>query len=173
MTDRRKEYGGGELFDVLSKAGEEIANPNLRNEHVGNQIKRVLSDYMPSEEGIDDDGGQGQRQPGTDVQDPYGSAVKPKGVPVWKKKPETEAEKSLYYGDHIHDESNPLGLHTHIPGGTLGGGHTHGPDNPHGQHYHGEGPRQYGGRTLDGRHIHKVGVNMPCGGHEHTPQNFG
>lgn len=173
MTERRDGYGGNELFGLFDKAADRTDDPNLRNQHVGNQIKRVLSNHLPSQEGLDDDGGQGQRQPGTDVQDPYGSIVKPKGVPVWKKVPETDAEKSLYYGDHIHSEDNPLGLHTHVPGGSLAGGHTHGPDNPHGQHYHGDNPNQYGGRTIDGRHIHEVGKNMPCGSHEHMPQNFG
>lgn len=173
MTDRREAYGGDELFDIFDKAGEQGEDPNLRNAHVGNQIKRSLSKHLPSNEGLDNDGGQGQRQLGTDVQDPYGSAVKPKGVPTWTKVPETDSEKSLYYGDHIHDQSNPLGLHTHVPGGSMGGGHTHGPDNPHGQHFHGEEIPQYGGRTLDGRHIHEVGKNMPCGSHEHMPGNFG
>lgn len=171
MTERRDSYGGDELFDVFDKASERSDDANFRDNQEAARARRLLAKH--ESEGIDDDGGQGQRQMGTDVQDPYGSEVKPQGVPVWKKVPETPAEKSLYYGDHIHDESNPLGLHTHVPGGAMGGGHTHGPDNPHGQHFHGENIKQYGGKTLDGRHIHEVGKNMPCGGHEHMPENFG
>lgn len=170
MADKRDGYDGSELSDIFGKASDRIEDPNIRKRELGDQIGRVMSDYYG---GLDDEDGQGQRQYGSDVQDPYGSFIKPKNVPVWNKIPETDAEKSLYAGDHIHSEDNPLGLHTHVPGGAMGGGHTHGPDNPHGQHFHGESIKQYGGRTLDGRHIHEVGKNMPCGGHKHMPDNFG
>jgi hypothetical protein len=173
MTERRNEYGGSELFSVLDAAGEQLTDPNLHAREVGNQIQRVLSDYkLPKDHGIIDDGGQGQRQPGTDVQDPYGSVIKPKNVPVWTKVPETEAEKSLYIGNHLHSETNPMGLHSHVIGGKLGGGHSHGPASPHGVHFHGEMPK-YGGKTLDGRHVHPINENKPTGGHSHSPASFG
>ncbi len=166
MANRRDTYAGDEMVDVFDKASEVQTDPNFRNQTVGNRIKRILGDGEYLEDG------SGQRQPGSDVQDPYGSAVKPKGVPYWDKVPETEAEKSLYQGVHIHSEDNPLGLHTHIPGGKLGGGHGHSPSNPHGVHFHGPDLTGTQGHSVDGRHIHKVNQNMPAGPHEHQPGNF-
>jgi hypothetical protein len=111
---------------------------------------------------------------GSDSGDPYDSQMKPKDVPVWDHVPATPAEEELYYGAHIHSESNPLGLHTHVPGGTLAGGHTHGPQNRFGVHHHQgseDNPESYA-ETLDGKHLHE-GANFPDGNHEHLPENFG
>jgi hypothetical protein len=111
---------------------------------------------------------------GSDSGDPYDSKLKPKGVPVWDHAPATPAEEDLYFGVHIHSESNALGLHTHIPGGTLAGGHSHGPQNRFGVHHHqdpADNPERYA-ETLDGRHTHE-GANHPDGRHDHLPENFG
>lgn len=111
---------------------------------------------------------------GSDTGDPYDGLLKPKGVPVWDHKPEGEKEEGLYHGVHIHSESNPLGLHTHVPGGSLAGGHSHGPQNRFGVHHHQSGednPEGYA-ETVDGKHIHE-GENYPAGGHDHLPENFG
>ena len=106
---------------------------------------------------------------GIPLDDPYGSAVKPENK-VWSKPPSTPEEEGVYYGIHIHSESNPLGLHSHFPGGPLGGGHTHGPNNRYGTHHHRE---QFDNMiTLDGSHEHG-GVHYPDGKHEHSPKNFG
>ena len=111
---------------------------------------------------------------GSDTGDPYDSKIKPKNVPVWDHVPANEEEKSLYYGVHLHSESNPLGLHTHVPGGKMAGAHTHGPQNRFGVHHHQnaeDNPENYA-ETLDGRHVHD-GHNFPDGCHEHLPINFG
>jgi len=111
---------------------------------------------------------------GDDSGDPYDSSMKPKNVPVWDHTPATPAEEDLYYGTHMHTESNPFGLHTHVPGGTLEGGHTHSPSNRFGVHHHqssADNPEQYA-ETLDGRHTHE-GANHPDGRHCHLPENFG
>ena len=113
------------------------------------------------------------RRPGSDDRgDPYGSQIKPKGVPVWTHKPVTPAEEALYYGDHIHSESNPLGLHTHVPGGSLSGGHSHSPQNIFGVHHHKDDSTYTGPVSLDGTHTHE-GKNYPDGSHDHEPDNFG
>ena len=106
----------------------------------------------------------------SDVGDPYGYQLKPKGVTSWDHKPSTPQEESLYYGVHIHTESNPLGLHTHIPGSKIGGGHSHGPQNRFGAHHHRIGSQDM--TIVDGDHTHD-GKNYPDGGHEHCPDNFG
>jgi hypothetical protein len=105
-----------------------------------------------------------------DTGDPYGYSKKPTGVPVWTKPPHTDEEKALYYGVHLHSDSNPLGLHTHVPGGKLTGGHSHGPQNRFGAHHHYDGTPEMA--QVDGNHTHD-GANHPDGGHEHTPGNFG
>jgi hypothetical protein len=113
----------------------------------------------------------------SDQGDPFGSKVKPKNVKVWTKKPSTDEEWAIYKGLHIHTEDNPLGLHTHIPGGTLGGGHTHGPQNRFGVHHHKEINEDEltitSNFNLDGHHTHEDGENFPCGDHKHDPENFG
>lgn len=112
-----------------------------------------------------------RRMPGTDIADPYGSRIKPKNVPVWEKPPMSDEEEVIYYGAHIHSESNPLGLHSHVIGGTPAGGHSHGPQNRFGSHHHKKEIPMYG-ISLDGSHVHD-GENYPGGGHIHCPENFG
>ncbi len=121
----------------------------------------------------DDELGEGgvRSTPGTDIADPYGSQVKPQGVPVWEHPPLTPAEEAVYYGTHIHSESNPLGLHSHVLGGTPSGGHSHGPQNRFGSHHH-KAEKPLYGITLDGVHVHEHGDNKPCGQHLHGPENF-
>lgn len=113
--------------------------------------------------------GDGVRKvPGTDIADPYGLEMKPANVPVWDHAPSTPEEEAIYYGVHIHSESNPLGLHSHVIGGKPSGGHSHGPQNRYGAHSHtGDG---YG--LVDGSHVHD-GENCPAGEHCHEPSNFG
>lgn len=108
--------------------------------------------------------------------DEYGHAVKPQGQP-WEYVPVTEAEKAIYNGLHIHSESNPLGLHTHLKGGKPGGAHTHSPQNRLGGHTHKDidfkdkaYPRGY---SIDGHHYHGHNENKPGGCHNHHPENFG
>lgn len=109
--------------------------------------------------------------PGTDIADPYGSAIKPKNVPVWDHHPANEAEEAIYLGTHIHSESNPLGLHSHVIGGSLSGAHSHGPQNRFGGHHH---KKDAGSMSMiDGSHVHEAGRNHPDGEHEHCPENFG
>ena len=107
---------------------------------------------------------------GIPAEDPYGHQLKPKGVPVWSHPPSTPAEEALYHGVHIHSESNPLGLHTHVPGGKSGGAHTHSPSNRFGTHHHKRNPGDM--TDVDGHHEHG-GVNYPDGKHDHHPENFG
>lgn len=161
MTTRRECYDGSQLYDVFDKAAEANDDPNFYNQAVGDRIRRALGDDE-----------SGQRLPGSDVQDPRGSAVKPEAK-HWTKVPSTDEEKALYFGVHIHSEDNPLGLHTHVPGGDLTGGHTHSPSNPQGVHFHGPELTGTQGRQVDGRHLHEVGENMPGGKHKHLPENFG
>jgi len=107
------------------------------------------------------------RLPGSsDTGDPYGYLVKPNANSKWTKPPMSDEDKALYYGVHIHTESNPLGLHTHNPGGPLEGGHTHGPQNRFGEHTH------TGTSSIDGKHTHE-GKHYPDGCHEHRPEHFG
>lgn len=110
--------------------------------------------------------------PGTDIADPYGSSLKPKGIPVWNHHPATPKEEAIYMGTHIHSESNPLGLHSHVVGGKLSGGHSHGPQNRYGAHHHKKGTIEIS-VSIDGSHVHEHGRNHPDGEHEHCPENFG
>lgn len=110
------------------------------------------------------------KTPGTDIIDPYASIVKPKGVPTWDHCPVDDKEEAIYYGKHIHSESNPLGLHSHVIGGKLSGGHSHGPQNRAGAHHHKKDAMSV---LIDGAHVHDVGRNHPDGWHEHMPENFG
>lgn len=112
------------------------------------------------------------KTPGTDIADPYGLSMKPKGVPVWDHCPVDDKEEAIYYGKHIHAESNPLGLHSHIIGGKLTGGHSHGPQNRTGAHHHKKDAIEMS-ISIDGSHVHDVGCNHPDGWHEHCPENFG
>jgi len=142
-------------------------NRGLQSIGFTDALKRAASNNLPDELG---EGGV-RSTPGTDIADPYGSYIKPKNVPTWDKAPSNEEEEALYYGVHIHNESNPLGLHTHIKGGTLGGGHSHGPQNRFGSHHHKTEIPLYG-ISLDGVHTHD-GENHPAGCHNHCPENFG
>jgi hypothetical protein len=144
-------------------------NRGLQHNAFADALKRASADdgKMPDELG---EGGV-RETPGTDIADPYGSQVKPKGVPVWEQPPMTPQEEALYYGVHIHSESNPLGLHSHVPGGTPGGGHSHGPQNRFGAHHHKTEKPLYG-INLDGSHTHD-GENHAAGCHCHCPENFG
>jgi hypothetical protein len=136
-------------------------NRGLQADSFSEALKRSSGDsYM--KEGV-------PRTPGTDIADPYGSQVKPKDVPVWTKTPVSPEEEMAYYGLHIHDESNPLGLHSHVMGGKPSGGHSHGPQNRFGSHTH----KESGYGIVDGSHTHEAAVNMPCGPHNHCPENFG
>ena len=54
-------------------------------------------------------------------------------------------------GSHTHDESNPLGIHSHFNGDADDGPHTHTPQNPGGEHAHGENA---GMALIDGAHVH-------------------
>jgi hypothetical protein len=131
-----------------------------------------LSDACDRAAHADEDQSYWPRTPGSsDSGDPYGSMVKPKGVPVWSKKPSGDAEWAIYDGLHIHSESNPLGLHTHIIGGTMSGGHSHGPQNRFGLHHHKKEKINFGA-DIDGTHVHD-GANHPDGKHGHRPENFG
>jgi hypothetical protein len=138
----------------------------LQHDSFANALSRAGKE-MPDELG---EGGV-RETPGTDIADPYGSQIKPKNVPTWDKPPATPEEEMIYYGKHIHSESNPLGLHAHVPGGTPRGGHSHGPQNRFGAHHHKDIQPMYG-ISLDGNHVHD-GENYPCGGHCHCPENFG
>lgn len=118
------------------------------------------------------------RLPGSDDHgDPFGNAIKPTNVKTWDHVPSTPEEKAVYQGLHIHTESNPLGLHSHMPGGNPGGAHTHGPQNRLGAHHHKEiDPEKETNTTsyqLDGEHAHEHGENLPSGPHAHSPENFG
>lgn len=141
-------------------------NRGLQHGSFGEALKRVSADIAPADEL---EGGV-NRTPGTDIADPWGSQVKPKGVPVWDHYPIDEKEEAIYFGLHIHSESNPLGLHSHVIGGKPSGGHTHGPQNRFGSHHHKNETALYG-ITLDGSHVHD-GCNHPDGAHTHCPENF-
>jgi len=102
---------------------------------------------------------------------------KPEGK-YWDAPPVNETEKAIYWGLHVHSESNPLGLHTHMKGGKLAGAHGHGPANRLGGHTHkdielkekGDFPR---GFSVDGHHMHDYMLNAPAGAHQHSAENFG
>lgn len=145
--DRNRGIQAGGFSEALQKAGAETELPDELGE------------------------GGVRRTPGTDIADPYGSQVKPKGVPVWDRPPMNEEEEAIYYGVHIHSESNPLGLHSHVPGGMPSGAHSHGPQNRFGSHHHKKETPLYG-INLDGSHVHD-GANHPDGPHNHCPENFG
>ena len=155
----------GEKLEELLGRDQWDRNRGLQHDTFGDALKRAHAGYgeLPDELG---EGGV-RRTPGTDIADPYGSQVKPKGVPVWDKAPMTPEEEAVYYGFHIHSESNPLGLHSHVMGGKPSGGHSHGPQNRFGSHTH----TRDGYGTVDGSHTHD-GENAPAGRHCHCPENF-
>lgn len=142
-------------------------NRGLQSNSFCDALQKAGAECLPEELG---EGGV-NRTPGTDIADPYGSQVKPKGVPVWDHPPINAEEEAIYYGNHIHSESNPLGLHSHVKGGKPSGGHSHGPQNRFGSHHHKTETPLYG-ISLDGSHVHD-GANYPDGCHNHCPENFG
>jgi hypothetical protein len=98
----------------------------------------------------------------------------------WSRPVLSDEDKAVYYGYHIHSKDNVFGLHTHIPGGPLGGGHTHGPQNRLGYHQHRYSPEEIVTFKfarpglmiqLDGPHEHRC--NAPDGKHVHSEENFG
>jgi hypothetical protein len=153
--DRNRGIQADKLAEALGKA---VAVPVDSDPGRRVSVNPPHTDLWPREPG------------GTDPGDPYGYAVKPAGTPVWSRPPATPEEEALYYGVHLHSESNPLGLHTHVPGGELRGGHSHSPQNRFGSHHHSASPPDMAG--LDGKHTHD-GKHYPDGCHEHHPDNFG
>jgi hypothetical protein len=159
----------GTLHDDIEKAfeaaGEDVENPFFTDFADAGEFVRTKGDYeMHEKPGCYPN--VWLESPGSsDTGDPRDSSVKPKIDNAWTRVPVGDAEKAIYYGKHVHTESNPLGLHSHVIGGELTGGHTHGPQNRLGVHTHTEI------RTLDGQHTHMY--NMPDGGHDHCPENFG
>ena len=142
-------------------------NRGLQHDSFVDALQKIRANHDTEELG---EGGV-RRNPGTDIADPYGVSIKPKGVPVWDHAPVSPEEEAIYYGVHIHSESNPLGLHTHIIGGKLTGAHSHSPQNRFGAHHHRSEEVIYG-INVDGAHVHD-GENAPCGHHNHDPKNFG
>ena len=66
---------------------------------------------------------------------------------------EVKAKSVMSYSDgsHVHDETNPFGVHNHKDGEPMDGGHTHTPQNPGGEHAHGENK---GMALITGAHYH-------------------
>ncbi len=156
-------------FNQFNKALKK-ADSTAKDDNINKYSNGI--DYLKSRGDEEDSECVWPRTPGsTDTGDPYDGILKPLNVPIWSKPPSSDSEKALYYGVHIHSETNPLGLHTHVPGGKLAGGHTHGPSNRFGSHHHKSTSIQ-NMTNVDGKHIHE-GKNYPDGGHEHTPENFG
>lgn len=151
------------MKDILGSKGWD-RNRGLQHGSFGEALKRANADIEADEAGL-------PKTPGTDIVDPWSLSVKPKGVPVWDHAPIDEKEEAIYFGIHIHSESNPLGLHSHVIGGKAAGGHTHGPQNRFGAHHHKTEAPLYG-ISLDGSHTHD-GCNHPDGKHNHCPENFG
>lgn len=161
-----------EAFDGMSQI---LANPALHRLASAQSLReaRLKADKYGGPEDREGTEVSVPRTPGTDNPDEYGAGKKPDSK-HWESVPVTETEKAIYYGLHIHSASNPLGLHSHLPGGTPAGAHTHGPQNPLGQHHHkdteeGSDPKGY---QIDGAHHHGSRSNMPTGCHQHCPENF-
>lgn len=154
------------LDEILGRDGWDC-NRGLHHDDFSSAMKKAHADGIAPADEME---GGVRRMPGTDIADPYGSQIKPKNVPVWNHPPLTSAEEAVYFGVHIHSESNPLGLHSHVVGGKLSGGHNHGPQNRFGAHHHKTEKSLYG-ISLDGSHVHD-GENCPAGSHNHCPDNF-
>jgi hypothetical protein len=157
------------LNKALTKAAEDIKEPGFSN--------RARNHYGDYDHDYKHTAVWPRTSDSAEPGDELGYEVKPEGE-SWDAPPVTEAEKAIYYGLHIHSQSNPTGLHTHMKGGKLGGAHTHGPANRLGGHTHkdisfkkdGRWPRGY---SLDGQHMHDYKANMPAGSHVHCVENFG
>jgi hypothetical protein len=74
-------------------------------------------------------------------------------------------------GSHIHDDTNPLGIHKHFDSDDTDGAHTHTPQNPGGEHAHGENK---GMALIDGPHYHEGFFGDGYHHHEkHEEENSG
>lgn len=168
LTNKNKGFLGDNLQKALERSGNLASHKDFDSFATAQDFKKIV-------------GNEGEntyeeefwpRLPGSsDTGDPYGYKIKPEVNSKWTRPPSSDEEKALYYGVHIHTESNPLGLHTHNPGGKLSGGHSHGPQNRFGVHHHKDEEILHG-ISLDGKHIHE-GKHYPDGKHEHCPENFG
>ncbi len=148
-----------DLFDIFDKASKNLQDPNFLNSASANHYVNNKDDkFWPRTPGSSNTGSD------------YDGLYKPDGK-SWDVAPVTESDKQLYFGVHIHNERNPLGLHSHVPGGNPGGQHSHGPVNRMGVHTHKEIQPGDMGLTVDGEHVHSQ--NHPDGGHEHRASTFG
>jgi hypothetical protein len=162
--ETRKEREEKALHDVFKGAAKQMKQPGFFNRGRGYEIERESEkDLWPRTSDSADPG------------DPRGHAIKPEGK-EWTYTPVTEEDKAIYDGLHIHTQSNPLGLHTHLRGGKPGGAHSHSPQNRLGGHTHKEidnvdksNPQAF---SIDGHHYHSQGENKPGGQHTHHPSNF-
>ena len=160
--ETRKQREETALHEVFKGAAKKIKQPGFYN-----RVKADDDDASEVWPRVSDSANPG---------DERGHAVIPQGK-QWDSVPVTEKDKAIYDGLHIHTQSNPTGLHTHLKGGKLGGAHTHGPQNPLGGHTHKDidvkdikYPRGY---SIDGHHYHGHNENKPGGCHTHHPENFG
>ncbi len=176
-SERKKRASFEDAFgEALENAADLTEDPNFRA--IGSYEKyKALTAGHGGNEGVFRERTQVWPELSDSAEnDPYSHKVKPDSK-HWKTVPETEKEKALYMGVHIHAQDNPFGLHTHVPGGAMGGGHSHGPQNPFGSHSHKEvedlNLRPGIMLQLDGKHTHEYGENLPSGPHEHSPESFG
>jgi|KBSSwiStaDraftv2_1062776.scaffolds.fasta_scaffold00065_16 hypothetical protein len=156
--ETRKEKEEKALHDVFKSAADRIKEPGFYNKGT-----RSPSQFWPRT--------SDSAEPG----DEHSHIVKPQGK-EWTYVPVTEEDKAIYDGLHIHTQSNPTGMHTHLKGGKSGGAHTHSPQNPLGGHTHKDidvkdrtNPQ---GFSIDGHHYHDYNENKPGGQHTHHPENF-
>jgi hypothetical protein len=163
-TDKDRGFNGDHLAEALESAEDMRSDENFDN-FVG--VEKFKQAKANSDEGY------WPRLPGSADVDPRGHILKPTNTKHWDRVPATPAEQAVYHGLHIHTTDNPLGLHSHVIGGTMGGGHSHGPQNRFGVHHHRDEDGSIAAPQLDGRHTHEAGDNMPSGSHEHRPENFG
>ncbi len=154
--ETRKQRQENALEEVFGEAAKAIRTPGFYNKASG--------DGCSNKKGVDSEPSERDD-------------VIPSPGKHWNYPPVTDEDKAIYQGLHIHTESNPLGLHTHLKGGKLGGGHTHSPQNRVGGHTHkdidlkdAKYPRGY---SIDGHHVHHHNENKPGGPHTHHPENFG
>ena len=155
--ETRKEKQERALEEVFGNAAKAVRSPGFKN-----RVRADHGDY--EEEGIESNPSER-------------NDIVPSPGKQWTYPPVSEEDKAIYNGLHIHTQTNPLGLHTHLKGGKLGGGHTHSPQNRLGGHTHKDidvkdikYPRGY---SIDGHHVHDFNENKPGGCHGHHPENFG
>lgn len=161
MNKKNKGISYDSLIEALDKVESTSKDPNFERCTTANDYYKTQGSKNTP------------KDPGTsDPSDPFAHIIKPTSK-VWEKPILTAEDEAIYYGLHIHSSTNPFGLHSHFPGGTLTGAHTHGPVNKYGVHTHKETVDPYGPTMLDGKHVHKLGANAPCGKHVHEiPENF-